>query len=415
MPSSGPEQHENSNTNISPLLRPMSSMSMTSLCTCLTVGLLATGWCLLDYWNRQISADLFNIGNIRVMDVSESGAQEEIKPFSKFSYPLTLAFLQFAFMGVFFLVVHFTVNQERPADLRNLKLTADRRWPALLVTHIFSTFWLQALMMPSMRISIGLFASTRAAEIPIAAALRAQVLSPCCGRKHMLTIGLAFVAASVMFFAYAELAGCACVWSGHGVALSGVAFWIVYLMLLAMPAANCVCQEAIMLQPGMHPILLLALQNIFACLLFGPILMLAHLVGWEDVGAAFEMILTYSEVFMLVLWLCAQMAATSVLCITIIHITDAFWAIALRALRVVLWALGMLTTFYFADRGMPVSIACPHKSVWTFVLFCGVWIGAGAIYSDRNGVIEERVDKAQAQAIRVPSAKGAASSSFQAA
>jgi len=398
----------------SPMLRPMSSPNMGMLCTCGIVGMLATGWCLLDYWNRQITGDLFNIGNMKMMDLNQDGIPEVVSPFKQFSYPLTLAFLQFVFMGVFFLVLHFTINQQRPSDLRHLQVVHDKRWPALVATHIFSTFWLQALMLPAQMLSIGLFAASRATEIPVAAVLRTQVLGPRYAKRNWATIGLTSAAACLMFFSYAQLAGCACVGSGNGVALSGLAFWIVYLMLLAMPAANAVCQEAIMVQPGMHPILLLALQNIFACILFGPLLILCHLVGLEDVGAAFEMILTYSEVCMMVLWLCAQMAATSVLCITLIHLADSFWTIALRALRVVFWAFGMMLGYYMTGPGVPVSIACPHTSVWAFVLLCSVFMGAVAIFNDRVPLAagDDLADKGSAMPIA--GGKSAASASSQA-
>jgi hypothetical protein len=387
---SSPQDHENSNYNgqpsdsfLSPLLRPMSAPSMGSLCTFLVVFALASGWCILDYWNRQITTDLFNIGDIRMMDMDKDGVPEVISPFTKFVYPLTLAFLQFVFMGVFFLVLHFAVNQERPQDLKNLRLTSDKRWGVMLVTHVFSIFWLQSLMMPAQVLSLGLFAASRAVEIPIAAALRWPVLGHRYGRKAPLTIGLAFVAAMIMFYAYAQVAGCLCVWSGHGVSLSGIAFWLVYLMLLAMPAANAVCQEGIMVTPGMHPLLLLALQNVFACFVFGPILLLAHLVGWEDVSGAFEMILTFDEVFMLVVWLCAQIAVTSVLSITLIHLVDSFWTLVLRCLRVAFAAISLLLYFYMSGPGLPVSIACPRSSLWAFVLVCGGMLMAASAISDR--------------------------------
>lgn len=382
------ENSEASQEMSSPILSPMSPTSFGALFTCVVVGILAAGWCLLDHWNRQITKDLFEIGDMKTVDINQDGLPEVVSPFKQFSYPLTLAFLQFVFMGVFFTVLHFSINQERPADLRRLNLIKDKRWPSLVVTHVFSTFWLQTLMLPAQVFSLGVFAASRATEIPVAAALRGQVLGPRY-YKRITPTALAFSACLIMFFAYAQLAGCVCVWSGNGVALSGLAFWIIYLMLLAMPAANAVCQEAIMSSPGMHPILLLALQNIFACLLFGPILMLCHLIGWEDVGAAFEMILTYSEVFMMVVWLCAQMAATSVLCITLIHVVDSFWTIALRALRVVFWSMGMLGTYYFSSHGIPLSIGCPHSSAWMFVLLCSVMLGGAAICSDRAPSSEE--------------------------
>jgi hypothetical protein len=337
----------------------------------------------MDSWNRQITADLFSIGDMKMVDIDGGGSRAVVMPFASFNYPLTLAFLQFAFMGALFLALHLFVNQERPMDLlRNLKPALfDRRWAALVLTHVFSTFFLQALMLPSSMLSIGIFAATRATEVPAAAAMRTQVLGQHHGKKSNLTVGMAFAAVCIMYFSYAEMAGCACVWSGSGVALSGSAFWIIYLMLLAMPAANAVCQEAIMLQSGMHPLLFLSLQNIFACLIFAPLLVGFHLMGWEDAGSAFVMILTVAEVFMLVLWLCAQMAATSVLCVTIIHLTDSFWAVALRSVGVVLSALSMYHTWY-TSQDAPLSLASPWTSFWMFSLFCSCLLGFGAIHSD---------------------------------
>jgi len=328
-----------------------------------------------------------------MMGVNEDGIPQLVTPFQKFSYPLTLAFLQFAFMGVFFLVIHFTVNRAQLSDFKYVVLTSDKRWPALIVTHVFSTFFLQSLMLPAQTLSIGLFSASRATEIPVAAALRMQALGLRDGGKNLRAVGLAFVSACTMFYAYAEMSGCLCIWSGNGVALSGVAFWLVYMMLLAMPAANAVCQESIMLQPGMHPILLLAVQNILACLLFGPILLLCHVTGIEDVSAAFVMFLTYSEVVMLVLWLCAQMAASSALSITLIYMVDSFWTIALRSLRVALWAVGLLVSFYMAHKGVPVSVLCPRTSLWSFVLLCSFLLGAAAVYTDRVPVAEHDTEK----------------------
>jgi len=278
-------------------------------------------------------------------------------------------------------------------------VASDKRWPVLVVSHVFSTFWLQALMMPAQMLSVPVFAASRAAEIPVAAALRGQVLGVRYGKRNMATLGQISASACIMFFSYAKLSGCACVWSGSGVALSGAAFWIISLLMLAMPATNAVCQETIMLQPGMHPLLLLALQNIFACVLVAPILVVCHLMGWEDVTGAFEMIVAYSEVFMLVLWLCAQMAATSVLTITLIHIVDSFWTIVLRALRVCFWAICVLSVYYLQGNGTALSIAVPWESFWSFVLLSGTLMGAAATYCDKAFVPEDgAVDKNDAAA-----------------
>jgi len=375
-------------TEDSPLLRPMPGQTAGGICTCGVVAILAASWCVLDFWNRKVSDDLFNIGNIRMLDMTNKhythgGYSEVFAPFTKFAYPLTLAFLQFAFMGMLFLTMYFAVTQQRPADLRGLSLTSDKRWPALVGSHVFSTFWLQSLMMPHQVMSLGFFASTRAFEIPAAALLRPPVLGQRFGKKTAQTTAFAFGASCLMYFSYAQLAGCVCILSGNGVALTGLVFWIVYALILAMPATNAVCQEAIMMEPGMHPLLLLALQNIFATLLFAPILMVAHVVGWEDVGGGFQVIMSYQEVFMLVMWLCAQMALTSIICIMLIQVVDSFWAIALRPIRVVFWGMTALANFYMSS-GLALSIACPRSSFWSFVILCGCGLAAAGIYTDQK-------------------------------
>jgi len=370
----------------------MAQAKAAGLCTCGVVTILAIAWCILDFWNHKLSEDLFNMGNIRMADMTESHhlGPQVLAPFKQFSYPLSLAFLQFVFMGVVFLGAYLAVVKERPPALA---LFSDKRWPSLVISHVISTFWLQSLMMPAQVMSLGAFSASRAFEIPIAAALRQPVLGVRVGKKTLQTTGLAFVAACTLYFAYAEMAGCVCIMSGHGVALTGAAFWIIYGLILGMPAANAVCQEGILKQPGMHPLMLLALQNIFAALLFGPILMIAHLVGWEDVGAAFQTIRAYPQVFMMVTWLCAQMAVTSVVCIMLITVVDSFWAIALRALRVVFWAMTSLTSFYLSAPGVALSIASPTASFWSFVICCGAGLAGVAIYTDRRAEEENARDK----------------------
>jgi len=381
----------------SPLLRPMSQPTAGALCTCGVVTVLAISWCILDFWNHKLSTDLFNIGDVRMMDVTQThDIAPVVAPFKQFSFPLTLAFLQFVFMGVLFLGAHWALTQERATDLRSFKLTSDKRWPSLVVSHVFSTFWLQSLMMPTTIMSLGLFSASRAVEIPVAAALRPPVLGARFGKKTLQTTGLAFAAACTLYFAYAQLAGCVCILSGNGVALSGLVFWIIYGLILAMPAANAVCQEAILVQINMHPLLLLALQNIFAALIFGPILVISYIVGWEDVVAAFQMILTTQEVFMMVLWLCAQISLTSVVCIMLIQVADSFWAIALRALRVVFWAMTALMSFYLTGPGVALSIANPRSSFWSFVICSGAGLAAAAIYTDRKAEDDIVVEKGAA-------------------
>jgi hypothetical protein len=378
----------------SPLLRPMSPSSTGSLCTCSVIAVLAMSWCVLDFWNRKMSEDLFSVGDIRMADMSHGNTVATVEaPFKPFTYPLTLAFLQFTFMGIIFLAMYLMVAQQHPSDLRGLNLTSDKRWPVMVVSHVFSTFWLQSLMMPSQVMSLGFFASTRAVEIPAAAVMRPPLLGDRIGKKTVQTTAFAFGASLLLYFSYAQMEGCVCILSGHGVVLTGLAFWIVYALLLAMPAVNAVCQEAILTNPGMHPLMILALQNIFASLLFGPVLMLSHLLGWEDVGAAFQVILSQREIYMLVLWLCAQIALTSVVTIVLIQAVDSFWAVALRPLRVVCWGMVAFMKFYLTSS-LALSVASPHSSLWCFVLLCGCGLAAAAIYTDRKAEDNIYNDKA---------------------
>lgn len=362
--------------------RAMSVATAGSLCTCCVIGILALGWCILDHWNRQISSDLFDLGDTRLIDTNGDGIPEAASPFQRFTYPLTLAFLQFLAMGVFFTMLYISIGTGRLQDVAQLSITSDKRWTALATTHVCSTFYLQTLVLPARVLSVGLFAASRAAELPIAAALRSLSLG---SRKDLRTVVLASAAACTMFFAYAQISGCVCIWSGKGIALSGAAFWMLYLMFLGMPAGNAVLQESIMLQPGLphvDPFLLLAIQNMLACVVFAPFLLLCHCLGVEDVKAAVAMFQEYSEVDMLAVWLCVQTAVSSVLCVTLIHMADSFWTIALRSLRVVLWAAGSLCSFYLT-RQNSLSVLSPRTSAWSLVLLFGACLGAFAMHTDR--------------------------------
>jgi hypothetical protein len=387
----------------SPLLRPMSANSAGSLCTCSVIALLALSWGVLDFSNRKVSDELFNIGDVRVLD-SSKGFGQVTAPFEKFEYPLTLAFFQFVFMGKVFLCMYFVVTQQHPFELKGLSITSDKRWPSLVVSHVFSNFWLQSLMMPSQVMSLVFFAATRAFEIPAAALLRPPVLGQRFGKKTFQTTAFAFGASCLLYFAYSQLAGCLCILSGNGVALTGLAFWVIYALVLAMPAFNAVYQESVMLDPGMHPLLVLALQNIFASLLFGPVLLIAHMLGWENVGSAFYMILSHQEVFMLVGWLCAQVALTSLACTMLIRVADSFWAIALRPIRVVFWGTATLMHFYLTSD-FTMSVRSPRSSWWSFVIVSGCCLAVAAMYTDQkaedNSCVEKPTDAGNAKDIRI--------------
>lgn len=379
-----------------PLMRPMPSTNVGTLCFITMFSGLVALWCIVDQWNRSVSDALFDLGNMRMATMDPDLAKQGImvmhtsKPFPNFSYPLFLAFMQFAFMGLVFLALFWILFRDSSFSWKetNFNVMCDRRWPALVVTHVFSLFWLQALMMPTQALSLGLFAASRAMEIPATAFLRAPVVGAQLGQKTAQSVCLVCVAAAVLYFAYAQVAGCLCVWSGHGVTLLGPAFLFVYLLLLFLPASNVVLQEGVLQQPGMHPLLMLSLMNLFSSVLFVPVLLIAHMAGWEDVSEAFAMTFRFQEVFMLVIWLSLQMALISLITVGVILMSDSFWAVSLRALRVVYWWLQQLWWFYagatLAGENISVTTACPHSSKWSFVMLCGVAMAAIAIYTDRK-------------------------------
>jgi hypothetical protein len=304
---------------------------------------LMISWCVVDQWNHSVSDALFGLGDLRMASLDAHLAQKGLlivrtsKPFPGYTYPLSLAFLQFAFMGLLFLGIYWVLFRESDFDLKVASSVVyfDRRWPLLIVSHVFSVFWLQALIMPSHSLSLGLFAASRAVEIPVAALLRGPLCGVQVGKRTAQTAGLTFMAAATLYFAYAQVSGCLCVWSGHGASLAGGSFWIIYLLLLLVPATNAVTQEGVMKGAKLHPLLMLSLMNLFACVLFFPMLLLAHMIGWEDVSEGFAMTLRYREVYMLVAWLCLQMAMLSTINMGVTLMTDSFWAVSLRALRVV--------------------------------------------------------------------------------
>mmetsp|Transcript_109633 Transcript_109633/g.189665 ORF Transcript_109633/g.189665 Transcript_109633/m.189665 type:complete len:416 (+) Transcript_109633:95-1342(+) len=382
-----------------PLMKSLSPSTTASLCTAFVVLGLVMAWCVADLGQRALSSDLFNMA---MMKPTPKGPD-----FHAFAYPLTLAMVEFAFMGILFSIVYAVIVQDRlgTGQTSAMTLAPDRCWATLVVSHVCGTFWLQSLMMPSQVMSLGLFAVSRAADIPMTNLMRSKVLGLPLGKRQLQTTCLIFAAACTLFYSYAQLSGCVCIWSGNGVALSGLAFWIIYLLILGVPATNAVYTESILSQPGVHALQLLALQNLFACLLFSPILLLSHVVGWEDVGGGLQMIATQPQVFLLVLWLCAQMTASSVVCTMLIQIANSFWTIALRAVRVVLWALLMTGAYYMQGADELLSISCPHSSLYGFVMLCGVLIGTLAMYMDWKA--EEEVEKSAAAPTPVSSIVGA--------
>lgn len=166
-----------------------------------------------------------------------------------------------------------------------------------------------------------------------------------------------------------------CIWEGHGIFLSGIALYVIYFLLLAMPAINTVGQETIMTVWNMNPFLMLALQNAFSCLVFFPVLLL------EDVTHAFRMIYHYEEVSLLVLWLCIQGFAFALVTVLLIRCLDSFWAVSLRSMRVVYWWGWQLLIFYIGSNSL-LSVQHPKISGWSFGMMSGLALLAYAMYSD---------------------------------
>lgn len=354
-------------------------------------------WCVLDSWNHDMGAHLFQMSekNTSFVDPS-SGVIISIR--EPFKYTLTLAFLQFTFMAVvfgsMFVISQASAGKSVSSGLAQLLPTvSDGRWPALVSTHICGSVLLQSLMMPTHMMSLGLFAATRAVEIPIAAAVRSKICVAGYSGPSLRTTMLMFVAAWLLFFSYAQIAECLCVWSGFGVALSGAALYVVYAFLLTMPAANIVLQESLLVQLEVNPILMLAIQNIGAALLLGPVLVAAQGLGYEDVGHAFAIILGHQEVFMMVLWLSVQTVATTSVTLGLIMITDSFWAVAARSARVVFWWSRQLCLFYLTSTVL-LSVARPHASLWSLVMVCGIVLAFTAAITDRRQMEEAPESKA---------------------
>lgn len=366
-----------------PLTKSLSPSTTASLCAAFVVFALVMAWCINDFWQRALNTDLFNMTTMRQ---SPAGTD-----FHNFDYPLTLAIVEFAFTGLLFTLLYFVIVQDRlgSGSASAVPCPLDKSWATLVVSHVFGTFWLQSLMMPSQVMSLGLFAVSRATDIPMTTILRSKVVGLPVTKRQLQTTLLASAAACTMFYSYAQLTGCVCIWSGNGVALTGIAFWVVYFLILALPSVNAVCQEAVLVQREAHPVTILAVQNLCACFLFIPVVVIAQIVGWEDVGEGLGMIFQQKEVLMIVVWLCVAMAATQAVCILLVSITNSFWAVALRALRVVVWGAQMLA-MYSIGSPLPLSIACPHSSLWAFVMTCGTCLAVAAIYTDRRPQEEEK-------------------------
>jgi hypothetical protein len=351
------------------------------------VAIVASGsiaWCVLDSWNHHLIGQLFGMQEIARPDINvETGVITGVS--HSFEYPLMLSLVQFGFMGLIFLVIFLCFSLSPAEELikaSDLFFGSGRRHAlGLVATHIFSTFWLQALIMPKQMMSLGIFAASRAIEIPAASVFRSRIMSSRFGGHSATTSLLMFSAAWLLFYAYSQISQCLCVWSGYGVALTGPALWIIYALVLTIPALNTVCQEACMKQFDTHLVLLLAATNLIACVAFIPIVLLAHWLGWENISEGVEMVLRHKEATMLVVWLCVQMCCISSVAAGLIYLSDSFWVTALRSMRVVFWWLRQAAVFYFTS-GSLLSVLQPFQSFWSFVMMCGLFLAMGAILSE---------------------------------
>jgi len=255
--------------------------------------------------------------------------------------------------------------------------------------------------------SLGLFAASRALEVPIAAAIRCKVFDTKPSRRDMMTPLLMFAAAWTLFYSYSQLSQCLCIWSGFGVELAGPALFCIYALVLTLPAANYVCQESVMVHLRVRPLLLLAGMNLGACMVCLPLLLLAHLTGLEDLAAAWQMIQAYPQVYMLILWLCVQMSATCSFASALIYTVNSFWAVALRSLRVVFWWSRVLVIFYCTSGSDLLSTSLPNESFWSFVMFCGCCFLVAAVCTETSAQDSAPHDKLPPAAAACPATSAA--------
>lgn len=350
------------------------------------VVILLGAWCALDSWNRSVRDQLFHMRDVptRLAMNPETGRIDFKSDFQNFTYPMTLALLQFAFMGSVFLCVWLMTSTKPRAELNELRSSSSSmHWPLLGIAHIFSIFFLQALVLPRVPgMAIGAWAAAHAVEVPTAAVLRSRVLGMPNGGHAVQTTGLMCLAALLLFVSYSKIAECLCIFTGAGLTLTGPALYFVYALVLTVPVASVVYQEATVSQHRLPPLLVLAVQNVIAFAVFAPFVFGAALLGIESPSAAIALMSASPEVRMLVLWLCAQAVMLSgVGCLTIQSV-GSFWTVALRSLRVVFWWVPALIGIY-SKTGMMLSVVRPEASSWSFVMLCGFCLTVAAASTDR--------------------------------
>lgn len=368
-------------TETQPLLRPMSKNSVGTLCIFAVSSLLTFCWCMMDSWNHDVSNQLFGISEGKRIEVLPGMTVDEKE--RTFNAPLLLAFLQFSFMGIAFSMLFFFLTPTAFEDVMALgRSGVSTRWAVLILTHVFSTFWLQALILPKQPMSLGVFAASRSFEVPVTATIRTKAFGVKVERRDIATPVLMFAACWLLYYAYSQLSQCLCIWSGNGIELTGVSLMLVYILVLTLPGANYVTQESMMFHSDVPPLLLLGAMNLGAALITMPLLFVAHFAGWEDYGTAARMMYSYPQVYMLIVWLCVQMTAAAGLNTSLIYTVNSFWTVSLRSLRVVFWWCRVLFIFYFTSGADLLSTSLPNESYWSFVMFCGLIFMAAAVFAD---------------------------------
>jgi len=365
-----------------PLIKSVTPASMGKACFLAVIGALVCAWCVLDSWQRQTSSQLFGVSTVKDPKINAQTGEVSFDTSHPFTYPLTLAFFQFAFMGMAFLIMWGLFTRKHAADVAGMSRNLfSAQWGGLVGTHIFSTFWLQSLMMPGQLMSPALFAASRAMQVPAAAGFRYQIMGARLGGHPALTTAMMFGAGMLLIYAQSSIAECLCIWSGHGVELTGMSLIIIYVLVLALPAANTVCLESVMKNLDTNPFLMLATMNILACICCTPILGFAHFTGWENVSKAVEITMASRELYMLVLWLGAQMVLLSAVGLALIAMMDSFWTVALTvSFKAVFWWCSMLMNMYMSCPLTNVSIQHPNASYWGFIMLVGcVLVGAAAV------------------------------------
>merc|ERR1719262_1653515 len=214
-----------------------------------------------------MSSELFGASQVANPKINMATGEVTADVSHPFTYPLTLAFFQFAFMGVIFLAIWCMLAKHHAADIAGVGQNLfTPQWTGLVATHIFSTFWLQSLMMPVQMMSPVVFAASRALQVPAAAGFRSKITDLRFGGHPPLTTAMMFGAAMLLIYSQSMIAECLCIWSGHGVELAGIALFIIYMLVLILPAANAVCMESVMVNLDTNPLLMLVTMNIIACL-----------------------------------------------------------------------------------------------------------------------------------------------------